>query len=1123
MDRFARTAEKVGEDLEPARILHVRLDAREVEAPDVAGALHRRHAPGVRAQVSADPRRVEHGADRFGALQRVLEMSGGVVGAPRRAGEETGRLDDRPFGNHEADAPGVDPIGERKHGFVEVGGDRWIAEPCAGRPERVGHRSNPPPRGVATDLGELRAELVLAIEERIDSRQERQAVPGIDRTQHGAKVRLERAEAVRVVRRERDRRALTQQCQPWRLLVAAGEGSRGRERFARFVDATVVERRDVAEEDRRALMRRLLELSGDPGVRLGGRLRAGTVPELPAVERHAYETAREPDVIAECARDLGHLLIERQALGWVTEVPERGACRVQYRQPGRCVSRAPRKHDCLSRHRDGNQGFLGGLERGGQSREEPGAQRFLRRIDCRERLLEQPLELAVEHGEREMLPVRERSQGQVVRTVASACDRGGVTAHAASPPGVVGAHARAPEGEQQREPLGAVVAEDVEDRERSFEKRDRFLVGLDLQRALGSGSRVLDRLGDPDERRRFDRVPRQADRALPPIERHALFERAHERAMDGEPALFRQVCVEHVAEEDVREREVLGIGQLDDLRLDGGPERADDFGAREPARQTHDPHVRCASLDRGDLEDGARVGREERETPPHHVVHARRERARRPGRAEQSQRFHDDQWVAFGTGDESLRDVRSMTSAGHERSDCARAQARELDRVRIGADASEQRGAGRELRLGVAPRRDDGDGRPAEARCEEAEELERPVIGGVQILEHDRDRLRRSEPPQDAGGRVVEPESDLLRVGLRRQRWRSCLGEELRNLREVGSFEEREQLAYDLRPGPERRCAARLPGPAPRDPESPVLGARCERLGERGLPDPRLAGEHCERTPSRGRLVDRLGEVAELGVAIDERQIHCAYLPRGEPRHELAGKSTNCGSSGYALAMLLLVLACSRPVHPDRHSLPDESVPDAIEYVCEPVMQADGATASGVEYCAVEGGELGYVNRIAAEACAGDPRATVPPCHDPDEGKCAEDADCADEQVCGIATEGPYCRCYDVCASDADCGVDRACLCATQAISVNGGSGSHPLGAVDQCLPATCRTGADCASGECGAAPDVCGQGGSVIGLYCRTAEDECRSNDDCAQPTPVCSIDVTRSRWACFESATCE
>jgi hypothetical protein len=215
--------------------------------------------------------------------------------------------------------------------------------------------------------------------------------------------------------------------------------------------------------------------------------------------------------------------------------------------------------------------------------------------------------------------------------------------------------------------------------------------------------------------------------------------------------------------------------------------------------------------------------------------------------------------------------------------------------------------------------------------------------------------------------------------------------------------------------------------------------------------------------------------------------------------------------------MLAFFFACATP--DDATSESDAPA----SYACDELAQADGTTSSGLTYCSLDDTELGYFNRTSAEACAGDPQATVPACHTSDGGVCSKDADCPSGQVCGANYMGGGCICFAVCGSDADCSSGQTCLCALDGVSMNHGGGEYVGGSVDQCLPSTCRTGADCASGECGAAPNECGQGGDLYGFFCRTAADECRSNDDCAPPTPVCTMDQGKGHWTCQEGATCE
>jgi hypothetical protein len=210
--------------------------------------------------------------------------------------------------------------------------------------------------------------------------------------------------------------------------------------------------------------------------------------------------------------------------------------------------------------------------------------------------------------------------------------------------------------------------------------------------------------------------------------------------------------------------------------------------------------------------------------------------------------------------------------------------------------------------------------------------------------------------------------------------------------------------------------------------------------------------------------------------------------------------------------MLYLLLACSKGGSGD-------SIVDAPDYVCVDVAQADGTSASGISYCSVDDDTFGYMNRESAMPCAGDPEDTVPACPDSHHSGCAKDSDCGPGQVCGAsAMFDASCQCYTVCASDAMCGADEACFCAVEPIQFDGSA--HSAGAIDQCLPGNCRTGADCASGECGASPDVCDDG-PVAGLYCRTADDECRIDADC--PFGRCEYVSSLARWACSKGAICD
>ncbi len=145
-----------------------------------------------------------------------------------------------------------------------------------------------------------------------------------------------------------------------------------------------------------------------------------------------------------------------------------------------------------------------------------------------------------------------------------------------------------------------------------------------------------------------------------------------------------------------------------------------------------------------------------------------------------------------------------------------------------------------------------------------------------------------------------------------------------------------------------------------------------------------------------------------------------------------------------------------------------------------------------------------------------------PPGSSPDPGggppaDCMTDADCTtgeNGRCNGNGHDGWRCT-YDACFEDSDCGATSACEC----------EGSFRSDA-NSCLPANCRTDADCATGFCSPTLGSCGDYTGTVGWYCHTCEDECVDDDDCATGRdagifgrPYCAFDPTRGRWACQSS----
>lgn len=126
-------------------------------------------------------------------------------------------------------------------------------------------------------------------------------------------------------------------------------------------------------------------------------------------------------------------------------------------------------------------------------------------------------------------------------------------------------------------------------------------------------------------------------------------------------------------------------------------------------------------------------------------------------------------------------------------------------------------------------------------------------------------------------------------------------------------------------------------------------------------------------------------------------------------------------------------------------------------------------------------------------------------------GGCDEPCDGLGDGSCTEQYPG-YCRCAFPCSSDADCSADAACLCAS-------GIGDEEVINTTECMPANCRTDADCDGFECGLSPDFCF---GAEGLFCRSAADECVAQSDCP-PGKHCSFETDVQRWVCIDTGTCE
>jgi hypothetical protein len=194
---------------------------------------------------------------------------------------------------------------------------------------------------------------------------------------------------------------------------------------------------------------------------------------------------------------------------------------------------------------------------------------------------------------------------------------------------------------------------------------------------------------------------------------------------------------------------------------------------------------------------------------------------------------------------------------------------------------------------------------------------------------------------------------------------------------------------------------------------------------------------------------------------------------------------------------------------PDAATPPPDAGPTPDAGPCmnpAPVLNPDGQPSGWVR-C-----EDGALNRVEARACDPTPPGEQCPEGNGGGGQCSADADCdakADGRCVTMffgGKQGGDCGCVYGCETDADCGPEQVCLC-----------GAAP-GA--RCVVSTCATNDDCGPGECGlgASDDGCGIN---YNLTCRTPDDTCRTNEDCADDWQACTS-WGDNAWACQSQGAC-
>ena len=210
----------------------------------------------------------------------------------------------------------------------------------------------------------------------------------------------------------------------------------------------------------------------------------------------------------------------------------------------------------------------------------------------------------------------------------------------------------------------------------------------------------------------------------------------------------------------------------------------------------------------------------------------------------------------------------------------------------------------------------------------------------------------------------------------------------------------------------------------------------------------------------------------------------------------------------------LSLLACTSPPKPETNAKPEpetepvftelepEHAPTTPSRCADPTPIMIGGGPSGYVTCAD-----GAVDRAVAQACANPINA--PACKGSENHReCETHADCMDKPnghcMSGSGQIGSYCGCVYPCLSDESCEAGFACLCPDVA------EYGPP---VSVCVPAQCKTNADCPTGswagECGVSlyHDGCSHDWA---LQCRTGEDACRGDAECSNGG-TCGVDTYR------------
>ena len=185
------------------------------------------------------------------------------------------------------------------------------------------------------------------------------------------------------------------------------------------------------------------------------------------------------------------------------------------------------------------------------------------------------------------------------------------------------------------------------------------------------------------------------------------------------------------------------------------------------------------------------------------------------------------------------------------------------------------------VEVDVAVRADEQEPFRRSQACEMPEQGDGAALGPVEIVEQHHERSPAGAGDQEPADAVDEAVPFLLRrhrhrrsVGERPAHGGDHLGHDAGGVAEVaaqlGGIEEAGMGVERLDEGPVGRRPFALVATAPQDGETFPLRPGGDLVGQTGLPDALLPGEHHQPAPLVGRLLETLDETGRLDLAADE-------------------------------------------------------------------------------------------------------------------------------------------------------------------------------------------------------------------------------------------------------------